>query len=321
MKRVLYPMLCFVFIIAVVFGILYGVDHNRMKNNEPVVFSTWGAKYALPAEEQKDKQIEELYKFKDVLIGNASNIRELVDKTNLTGYPVNGIELKTDAEPYGLTVNFMVDNRKNYRNIDENSLNRMSGLIFSLVKNVDEIRYRFYDAYSNKSNKDDVFYGAYYNRENLCERIGSSKITTDYIATSTVDYKTFEEYYGTLLATEVAVKKSEFSDAVNEFIGEDYEVVVNSGIGTEIVIDDLSEVDEKWLGEIFSRAVGKYSGAGITANLTAYDIRNFKTDEYGYCVFLHYTHPDEGLIMIGEKILNESEYEEIKTFIINKSSN
>ena len=316
-KKVVGPILCFIFIIGVVFGTLYAVDHQKMKNNEPVVFSTWGKQYVPP----EDNMIAELYKFKDTLIGNASKTRELVDRTNLAGYPVGGIELKTDSEPYGLTVNFMFDNRKDYRKIDENSLNRMSGLIFSLIKNVDEIRYNFYDAYSDKNNKEDVFYAANYNRENLCERIGSDSITTDYIASSTADYKTFEEFYITLLATEAAVQESEFSDAVNEFIGEDYEVVVNSGIGTEIVIDDLSEADEKLLGNIFSRAIGKYSGAGITANLTAYDIRNFKTDEYGYSAFLYYTHPDEGLVMIGEKILDESEYDKIKTLIMHKFSN
>lgn len=41
-------MLCFIFIIGVVFGTLYVVDHNRMKNNEPVVFSTWGKQYVPP---------------------------------------------------------------------------------------------------------------------------------------------------------------------------------------------------------------------------------------------------------------------------------
>ena len=47
-KKVIGPMLCFIFIIGVVFGTLYAVDHQRMKNNEPVVFSTWGAKYVPP---------------------------------------------------------------------------------------------------------------------------------------------------------------------------------------------------------------------------------------------------------------------------------
>ena len=47
-KKVIGPMLCFIFIIGVVFGTLYVVDHNRMKNNEPVVFSTWGKQYDPP---------------------------------------------------------------------------------------------------------------------------------------------------------------------------------------------------------------------------------------------------------------------------------
>ena len=47
-KKVIGPIFCFVFIIATVFGTLYAVDHQRMKNNEPVVFSTWGKQYVPP---------------------------------------------------------------------------------------------------------------------------------------------------------------------------------------------------------------------------------------------------------------------------------
>lgn len=47
-KKVIGPILCFIFIIATVFGTLYAVDHQRMKNNEPVVFSTWGKQYVPP---------------------------------------------------------------------------------------------------------------------------------------------------------------------------------------------------------------------------------------------------------------------------------
>ncbi len=50
-KKVLYPILCFVLILVVVFGTLYVIDHKRMENNEPVLFSTWGAKYAPPEEQ------------------------------------------------------------------------------------------------------------------------------------------------------------------------------------------------------------------------------------------------------------------------------
>ena len=53
-KKVIGPILCFIFIIAVVFGTLYLIDHHRMKNNEPVLFSTWGYDYAPPEVTQID---------------------------------------------------------------------------------------------------------------------------------------------------------------------------------------------------------------------------------------------------------------------------
>ena len=47
-KKVLYPILYFVLIFIIVFGTLCVIDHIKMNNNEPVVFSTWGKKYAPP---------------------------------------------------------------------------------------------------------------------------------------------------------------------------------------------------------------------------------------------------------------------------------
>ena len=45
-KKFTVPIICFLFIIIVVFGTLCVVDHHRMGNNKPVLFSTWGKKYA-----------------------------------------------------------------------------------------------------------------------------------------------------------------------------------------------------------------------------------------------------------------------------------
>ena len=47
-KKFIGTILCFVFIITIVFGTLYVIDHKRMDNNLPVVFSTWGKKYVPP---------------------------------------------------------------------------------------------------------------------------------------------------------------------------------------------------------------------------------------------------------------------------------
>lgn len=49
-KYILILLFIIIFIILGIFASLYVIDHNRMKNNEPVLFSTWGKSYA-PVEE------------------------------------------------------------------------------------------------------------------------------------------------------------------------------------------------------------------------------------------------------------------------------
>lgn len=47
-----------VILMILFFGFLYVTDHIRMKNNEPVVFSTWGMDYAPPEGITPDEAIE-----------------------------------------------------------------------------------------------------------------------------------------------------------------------------------------------------------------------------------------------------------------------
>ena len=273
-----------------------------------------------PALEKKDisdiEVVNKLYGLNDTYIGDPSKVRAIIDLANNTEYKVENIELKTDAEPFRLTVNFAVDNRANYRYIDDNGLNRMSGLIFALVPNVDEISYRFYDNFADRGNPENAFSGSYYTRDNLCEKISSDKITPDYIEKSTDTIKTFEEYYKTIMATEVAVPDRVFLNKVYEFIGDDWEIVVNSSIGAEIELDEYTDSDFAVISKHLSNVVGKYQGAGIKAHLMLSDVRNFKTNEVRSCVFFHYTHHDEGLIMIESDFVDRERYNGILKLIM-----
>ena len=47
-KKVLLVIGVVLVILILVLGIVYLVDLNRMQNNEPVFFSTWGRKYSPP---------------------------------------------------------------------------------------------------------------------------------------------------------------------------------------------------------------------------------------------------------------------------------
>jgi len=267
----------------------------------------------------ENPDINALYKLKETYIGDAPTVRKIVDLTNITDYKVESIELKTDAQPYRLIVNFKVDNRAHYRTIDENLVNRMSGLIFSLIQNNDEILYRFYDDYSK--NIDDAFYSAYYNKQNLCERIGNTAISPEYINSSAKDITTFEKYYNTLMSTEVATANNDFFEHVYEFIGDDYEIVLNSGVSTNVMIDNLPESEVAILERILNnKTIGKYYGTGISTQLIIYDIRNFKTDEYKKCAFLYHIHPDMGLVIVGESFITDSESDELNSFIIRLQS-
>ncbi len=273
-----------------------------------------------PASEKKDisdiEIVNKLFELKDTYIGDASKVRAIIDLANNTEYKVENIELKTDVTPFRITVNFAVDNRANYRYIDKNGLNRISGLIFALVPNADEISYYFYDDFADRGNPENAFSGSYYTKENLCERISSDKITTDYIEKSTDTIKMLEEYYKTIMATEVAVPNREYTNKVYEFIGDDYEILVNSSIGAEIELDEYNSVDFEIISEHLPLDIEKYQGAGITANLTLFDVRNFKTGEVKKCVFLHYVHPDEGVIMIEADFVDRERYNKIFKLIM-----
>jgi len=114
-------------------------------------------------------------------------------------------------------------------------------------------------------------------------------------------------------------KLREFLDEVYEFIGDDCEIVANSGIGTELILDNYSEKEIAVISKNLSRILGKYQAAEVKAQLVTYDIRNFKTNEYKKCVFMYYTHPDEGLIMILSEFIDDERFENIKKFIANQN--
>lgn len=56
-KRVFFCILTVIITVCVMTAIAFGIDTNRMRNNRPVVFSTWGLKYA-PAMHLDDEEME-----------------------------------------------------------------------------------------------------------------------------------------------------------------------------------------------------------------------------------------------------------------------
>ena len=48
MKKKLMIVISIILLVAIAIGVAYAIDMNRMKNNQPVVFSTWGYQYVPP---------------------------------------------------------------------------------------------------------------------------------------------------------------------------------------------------------------------------------------------------------------------------------
>lgn len=52
-KKILKTIIAIFLVIIITLGIIYLIDRNRMRNNEPVLFSTWGYDYAPPVDISK----------------------------------------------------------------------------------------------------------------------------------------------------------------------------------------------------------------------------------------------------------------------------
>lgn len=248
-----------------------------------------------------------LYSYKDTYIGDAAKTRTIVDMANVSPYPVHSISLQTDTEPMCLTINIKVDDRSKHRHINYESLDKTSALIFALIPNAHEISYLFFDDYSDTNITETAFSGSYYNRNFMYERSGMEKFHMDYVNSATHSLETFEKYYYDVMSVTKAVQTDSVYDMVNEFIGNDCEIVINSAIAATIELN--SEFLESEDAKIIERTLGINFGeyAGKTIHLMKEDINNFKTNTSRKCAFVYYEEPETGIVLVGAKYLNTPE--------------
>ncbi len=286
-----------------------------------------GFKYYIDNKSKINPHPEELYSMKNTYLGDASATRKIVELANITPYQDEEIELYTDASPMRLTIKYFVSDRSEHRYIEKGRLNKTAALIFSLIPNADEISMLIFDVHGDIKNAETAFAGSYYNRNLLHEREGMSAITAEYIKGATKDFDAYKEYYYTVMNAEEPKRNTAFLDAMYEYIGDDCEIVANSGIGADIVIDDdfLLSDDCKEIEEALNlNGTGvnfaEYPPKGSAIRLEKYDIRNFKTGEVRKCAVAYYSDTEDGLIMLAQKFLDEvSDLQTIREQIIKRN--
>jgi len=74
MKKKILIILSLILIIVAVIGTMYLIDRNRMKNNEPVIFSTWGYDYAPPVSINYGQNNDQ-----DYIVLNSAGITKLIE--------------------------------------------------------------------------------------------------------------------------------------------------------------------------------------------------------------------------------------------------
>lgn len=288
-----------------------------------VIASAFALRYRFSSSEvgEPTDKVSEFYLYKNTQLGDNSKVRTIVDLTNLSPYPVHSIELKTDEKPMRLTINFKVDDRSEHRYIDHGSFVRSSALIFSVVPNLDEISFLVFDNCSDVREPETCFDSSYVSREALREREGMQDFSPEYIAGSTKSLETFRVYHNAVLSALVpGIKRNAFLDEVYEFIGKDYEIVVNSSIAASFDIDDafLKSSDCKELEKVFGAVFSKYSGK--TVKIIQYDVRNFRNGGEKICVFVHYVAPEGGTIIAASKFLDTNgEKDTVKKQIVKRN--
>lgn len=88
MKKTVLIVISIIILVALVIGTMYIIDRNRMKNNQPVVFSTWGYSYAPPVNISSEENNQKA----DNIVLNNYNIMRLVSY-DVEAREING-ELK-----------------------------------------------------------------------------------------------------------------------------------------------------------------------------------------------------------------------------------
>lgn len=92
----------FILVIVAIVGTLYIIDLNRMKNDEPVFFSTWGYKYApsIKKEETKTNEYTFLGRVVDTLgiCEEVSCVKDVPGSIQITIEPLEGEEIRKTTD-------------------------------------------------------------------------------------------------------------------------------------------------------------------------------------------------------------------------------
>lgn len=153
---------------------------------------------------------ENLYQYKGTDVDDKARVSALVQALQFTDLPVQSIEIKTDSEPYRITVKYQVGSRADYRFPQDilTDLSQNAAVLFSLIPKADHIFLDLYDEYG-------YFSGSPYSREDLDMRYGMDYFTADRVNEAADNLESFTNYLDQVAALKNA---EEFYSEENKLI-------------------------------------------------------------------------------------------------------
>ncbi|HZK02343.1 MAG TPA: hypothetical protein VFC96_05710, partial [Anaerovoracaceae bacterium] len=182
-----------------------------------------------------------------------------------------------------------VDTRASYRFIDYRDFDKAMALMFALIPNADEISCIVYDDYSDINVPDTSFASAYCDKTLLYQRADDmGYFTIENIENATSDLDIFTSYYKKVSALQPYSDSgyNSLTTAIYNVIGEDCEIVVNSGLLEYITITKKLANKPEVNAILAQRNINICDYIDKQLEIQTYMIRNFKTNEYSDYLFV-----------------------------------
>ncbi len=263
----------------------------------------------------KGTPAKELYALKNTSLQDAKSIHNIVYTADITPYQLHSSEVRTDSFEKRLAIKFMVDDRSEHRVSDDTALRKLSAILLSLVPEVDSVSCLLFDRYSEDLNNwETCFYSTYVSKSDLHSRSEFELFTKDYLNHATKSLQTYEEFYRNIALISSQHELSAYVKQIYSFIGNDYEIVPNSGLGAEFLVDRefLESPECAEIRRLFNMKPEEYLGHALQLN--KHTIRNFKNNTNQKHLVLCESTPQETPI-IAQKIIEEEQAEAIRSLI------
>ncbi len=219
-------------------------------------------------------RLERVYAHRNTAVTDTEGIKEILELTDTVPIDLYDCEMTNIPTPNTLHVRYTTHKRSDWRALDERYFLRAEAFLFALVPDLNDVLFCAFDDYSDIENSETAFYSQYGSRQSLYENTAyysEYPITDEDIKNAVSDTDAFEDFYMRAMAINPEKPFDARRLKVWDYIGEDNEIIINSGLRetetlTREIADewDLPGELDKYIGkeiEVWTEDVHNYAAA------------------------------------------------------------